>query len=88
MSVIRTVLSAGPDVHSEAGYFKIVLFAAVYRDYLEAVELFLREGSRVGYNHPELGTPLFLACQKCHWRTAQSILDFGADPNIIGPDRM
>lgn len=90
MKIIRLLFSAGASIHSAEGCFRTPLFAAlfatIHRGHLEPVELLLREGSDVNYAHPGFGTPLFLAVGMRKIPLVLVLLDFGGDPNAIGPD--
>jgi ankyrin repeat protein len=92
IKIVQRLIEAGADVKSESGYFRSPLLVAIeaarkIQDYNPDILVYLLQaGSPVNCRHPSLGTPLFHACKNKDMRAARLLLEFGADPNIQGPD--
>ena len=80
---MQQLLSKGANINSLSDRFGTALSAAIERDHLDVVQLFLRAGIDVNYVSPKHGTALHYACKEQNVRMVRLLWNHGADPNGI-----
>ncbi|HZL01306.1 MAG TPA: ankyrin repeat domain-containing protein [Caulobacteraceae bacterium] len=80
LAVVRTLIAAGADVNAKSsdGVTALILASAGCP---EAVDVLIGAGADANANSAQLGTPLHMAAMRGQVRTAQALLDAGANVN-------